>query len=344
MANVRHRLMREGAGRCNDPVSKILIGWSSAKCRTQLSILSLLSGHPFGLGAVLSAGRLVQPDFWTYNIYIYIYIHTRLVTPVRSSSPHSSRRSAVLLSRFEVGRAWRFSHVLPGHGHFCRSRTELEESNSVLSHPLCMCLWRVRSKQVSIWQVLHPHVLTTLAFDRSVLRKFRKGTSVFAFTTFAGAGHVAAVSTTVCITSELEMLVWRFPFEFFDGLCRPGPLRAHGHLPEDTDARQQNCSMHAAELLQSQQSAFAFALCVSRGEIPHLTNCTVCLPFSITSRASGVAKLWPRLRKVLVDEIDAQEAVFGQHYGLNRFPPKHHRPAQKQCTNRRTGGCISGHI
>ena len=68
--------------------------------------------------------------------------------------------------------------------------------------------------------------------------------------------------------------------------CSCGPLRAHGHLPEDTDARQQNCSMHAAELLQSQQSAFAFALCVSRGEIPHLTNCTVCLPFSITSRAS----------------------------------------------------------
>ena len=43
--------------------------------------------------------------------------------------------------------------------------------------------------------VLHPHVLqvTTLTFDRSVLRKFRKGTSVFAFTTFAGAGQVAVV-------------------------------------------------------------------------------------------------------------------------------------------------------
>ena len=79
--------------------------------------------------------------------------------------------------------------------------------------------------------------------------------------------------------------------------------------------------MHTTELLQSQQSAFCpctLPLCVSRGEIPHPTNCTVCLAYSLTSRAS-VAKLWPHLRKVLVDEIDAQEAVFGQHYGLNRF-------------------------
>ena len=104
--------------------------------------------------------------------------------------------------------------------------------------------------------------------------------------------------------------------------------------------------MHTTELLQSQQSAFCpctLPLCVSRGEIPHPTNCTVCLAYSLTSRAS-VAKLWPRLRKVLVDEIDAQEAVFGQHYGLNRFRQNTTGlgAAQGYCTNRYAGGRMHG--
>ena len=58
-----------------------------------------------------------------------------LVGHARSSSPHSSRRNAVLMIRFEDGRSCGFSHVQPGHGHFCRSRTELEDNNSVLSNP-----------------------------------------------------------------------------------------------------------------------------------------------------------------------------------------------------------------
>lgn len=239
--------------------------WAAALSRASIHGLSFLVGVAVMLAPATMLRSVVQDEVATITSLgrseaaLIISVFSLFLEGVRSSALWTAK-IRILNSRW---RLLSYGTILQSCSHFCaflspfvceflarqhgvtfitRNQKELADAMILSGVPLGLV-------QFFLQVVIAPFIKKDMGISvgaerssRSVLRKFRKGTSVFAFTTFAGAGLALGVLMGTLL--KIQMPVSR----------------------------------------------------IARCEIPHPTNCTV-----------------------LVDEIDAQEAVFGQHYGLNRF-------------------------
>ncbi|CAE7764530.1 mok11 [Symbiodinium sp. CCMP2592] len=239
--------------------------WAAALSRASIHGLSFLVGVAVMLAPATILRSVVQDEVAT--ITSLGRSEAALIISVLSLFFEGVRSSALWTAKIRIlNSRWRllsYGTILQSCSHFCaflspfvceflarqhgvtfitRNQKELADAMILSGVPLGLVQFFL---QVVIAPFLKKDMGISVGAERSsrsVLRKFRKGTSVFAFTTFAGAGLALCVLMGTFL--KIQMPVSR----------------------------------------------------IARCEIPHPTNCTV-----------------------LVDEIDAQEAVFGQHYGLNRF-------------------------
>ncbi|CAE7230916.1 mok11 [Symbiodinium natans] len=239
--------------------------WAAALSRASIHGFSFLVGVAVMLAPGMMLRSIVQDEVATITSLgrseaaMVIGVFSLFLEGVRSSALWTAK-IRILNSRW---RLLSYGTVLQSCSHFCaflspivceflarrHGVTFITRNQKELADAMIMSVVPLGLVQFLLQVIIAPFIKKDMGISvgaerssRSLLRKFRKGTSVFALATFTATGIALVVLMGIFL--KIQMPVDR----------------------------------------------------IARCELPHATNCSV-----------------------LADEVDAQEATLGQHYGLNRF-------------------------